>query len=203
MKKIDTSDISSKQPFITVRDLIDTGIFTALIFLICILIMPIGFIPVLMPFYCVFIPLASGIPWMLFSVRVKHFGPVLLMSVLLGILLFITGMGMWPVPVAAAGGFMAELIRRRRNFTSLRWHCAGHAVFSIWCFGSFIPLIFTPDSWSEASAAYGPEFIESVKSVAQLWMAPVLIVACVVSGWAGGLAGSKMLKIHFLRAGIV
>lgn len=203
MEKNNSFDVGVKRPQITVRDLIDTGVFTALIFLICMLIMPIGFIPILMPLYCVLIPWAAGIPWMVFSVRVKHFGPVLLMSLLLGILLFVTGMGLWPVPVAAAGGIGAELLRRRRNYTSLGWHCAAHAVFSIWCFGSFIPLIFFPELWAQDNIAYGVEFIESVKSVTRVWMTPVLITLCIVFGWAGGYLGGRMLKKHFRRAGVV
>lgn len=75
------------------KDLINVGIFTAIATVIMMLIMPIGFIPILMPLYCVFIPLICGIPWMLFITKVDKFGLIFIMSILLGLILMLTGMG--------------------------------------------------------------------------------------------------------------
>lgn len=37
---------------------------------------------------------------------------------------------------------------------------------------------------------------------ANSWLIPLLIVACVVCGWIGGVFGKSLLKKHFEKAGI-
>ena len=127
------------------RDLITVGLFTAIIVVITMIVMVIGFIPVLLPLYCVFIPLLSGIPFMLFLSRVRKFGMIMLMSILLALFLLLTGMGWYTFPLVLITGGLSELIVRAGHYRSLTLDIAAYAVFSIWCFGSYIPLIFMAD----------------------------------------------------------
>jgi energy-coupling factor transport system substrate-specific component len=185
------------------RDLITVGLFTAIIVVITMIVMVIGFIPVLLPLYCVFITLPSGIPFMLFLSRVRKFGMIMLMSILLALFLLLTGMGWYTFPLVLITGGLSELIVRAGHYRSLTLDIAAYAVFSIWCFGSYIPLIFMADRFWEENAVYGSEYIETAKGLFQLWMAPTLIFMCVFFGWVGGMIGGRMLKKHFIRAGIV
>ena len=185
------------------KDLINVGIFTAIIFIITMLVMPIGFIPVLMPLYCVIIPLVAGIPWMLFVSKVRHFGLILIMSLLLGVCLMLTGMGWYAMPVCLISGLISELIVKKGDYKSAKLDMFAHGFFCIWLFGSYIPLIFMADEYWATNADYGEEFITSAKNLFQLWMAPVLIVCCIVFGIIGGWLGLKMMKKHFVKAGIV
>ena len=182
------------------RDLINIGIFTAIIFIITMAVMPIGFIPVLMPLYCVIIPVVGGIPWMLFATKVKKLGMVFIMSMLLGLLLMLSGMGWYALPVCAVSGIITELILKLGAYKSKKHTVIAHGVFCTWLFGSYIPLIFMADTYWQQNADYGEEFISSAKSIFQIWTAPVLIALCVAFGILGGLLG---LKKHFAKAGIV
>lgn len=185
------------------EDLINIGIFAAVIATITLLISPIGFIPYLMPLYCVFIPLLSGIPFMLFMTRVRKFGMITIMSILMALFLFLTGMGLYTLPLVLVTGTVADVMVKLGHYRSLRLSIAACAVFSLWCFGSFIPLIFMPDTFWADNPEYGEEFINSARGVFQKWMAPVLMLSCLVFGAMGGLAGSRVLKKHFLRSGML
>lgn len=185
------------------RDLINIGIFTAIIAIIMMAVMPIGFIPILMPFYCVFIPLIGGIPWMLFVTKTKKFGMILIMSILLSIILMLTGMGWYALPVSIISGLIAELIVRKSNYTSAKMDIIACGFFSIWVFGSFVPLIFMADAYWKNASSYGEDFVNTAKSIFQVYMAPVLIICCIVFGMLGGFIGTKIMKKHFVKAGIV
>lgn len=185
------------------KDLINVGVFTAIIAVIMMIIMPIGFIPVLMPLYCVLIPLICGIPWMLFITKVDKFGMILIMSTLLGLILMLTGMGWYPIPIAMISGLVAEFIVRKGNYKNLKLDVLAYGFFSIWCFGSFVPLIFLADQYWTDSANYGEEFISSAKNIFQLWTAPVLVLCCFVFGLLGGWIGVKIMKKHFVKAELV
>lgn len=184
-------------------DLINIGVFTAIMAVITLIVIPIGFLPVLMPLYCVFIPLFSGIPFMLFVTRVKKFGMITIMSILMALFLLCTGMGWYTLPLALITGFIADGLVKAGNYSSLKLSIAACSVFSLWCFGSYIPLIFMADQFWAENAQYGEEFINDSKDIFRLWMAPALIACCLVFGALGGVIGGRVLKKHFIRSGIL
>ena len=57
----------------------------------------IGFIPIFIPLISVMVLLVGGIPMMLFFSKIKKFGMLTISSVLIGILMLVTGMGYWCV----------------------------------------------------------------------------------------------------------
>jgi energy-coupling factor transport system substrate-specific component len=97
-----TSSINSKNR-INAKDLINVGIFAVLYGVVCMAVSMLGFIPVFIPLLAVLIPFFGGIPYMLFLTRVKKFGMIWIMAVIMGILmalcvfslacLVLTGMG--------------------------------------------------------------------------------------------------------------
>jgi len=193
---------TNEQKRITGRDLLNVGIFTALVAVVMFAVMPIGFIPFLLPAYCVLMPLLAGIPWMLFITKVHTFGLILVMGIIMGLLLMFSGMGWYAMPVVIVVGLIAELLVKAGGYKSAKLSIVAYGVFSIWVFGSFIPLIFMADAyWAESP--YSSEYIETVKNMFQLWTAPALIACCFAFGVLGGLLGKKIMKKHFAKAGIV
>lgn len=185
------------------KDLINIGIFTAIIVVVMFVVMPIGFIPVLLPLYCVFMPLLAGIPFMLFLTKVKKFGMILIMGILFGIVLMFTGMGWYALPITVVSSLIAELLVKKGGYKNKTLGVAAHGIFSVWVFGSFIPLIFMADEYWAQNADFGAEYIEQMKNIFQLWTAPALIICCIVFGVIGALLGTKIMKKHFVKAGIV
>ncbi len=63
------------------KDLINIGLFTVLYFVLgCCVAIPIGFVPIFLPVLGSLWTLVTGIPFMLFAVRVKKFGMVTIMA---------------------------------------------------------------------------------------------------------------------------
>ena len=95
------------------KDLINIGLFTVLYFVLgCCVAIPIGFVPIFLPILGALWTLITGIPVMLFAVRVKKFGMVTIMAVLSGLLMGLTGMGFWGILTGAVFGLLGDLIMK-------------------------------------------------------------------------------------------
>ncbi len=116
------------------------------------------------------------------------------MSILLGLLLLFTGMGIWSLPVCVLGGVISEIIRKKGNYTSLTSHVIAHGFFSLWVFGSFIPLIFFADSYWSEHQEYGSEFIADTQFFTMFGIAPCLIASCIIFGILGGFVAKALVK---------
>ena len=93
------------------KDLINLGLFTVLYFVLgCCVAIPISFVPIFLPILGTLWTLITGIPFMLFLTRVKKFGMVTLMAILSGLLMGLTGMGYWGVPLGLVFGLLGDLI---------------------------------------------------------------------------------------------
>lgn len=54
------------------KDLMNIGIFSAIIFIIAMAIGMLGFIPIFIPLLSIIVPLVGGIPYMLYLTRAKN-----------------------------------------------------------------------------------------------------------------------------------
>ncbi len=185
------------------KDLINIGIFSAIYFIIIFAIAMLGYIPIFMPLICVIGPLIGGIPFMLFLTKVKKFGMILIMSLIMGILMLLTGMGYYSIIVGAISGFIAEMIYKSGKYQSAGKAVLTHGVFSIWMWGNFIPLFTNSEKYFSTRQDFGQEYIDALTSLLPPWMFPTLLAACFVCGIIGGLIGKSVMKKHFIKAGIV
>lgn len=184
------------------KDLINVGIFTAIYCLASIGVFMLGFIPVFLPLYTVFIPLISGIVFMLFLTKVKKFGMILIMSILLGILMILTGMSFYALIVGSITGLISELIYKSGQYKSAKKAVLTNAVFSIWVWSNYLPLFFSPEAYF-STRSFSEEYVQAIGRLLPIWMCPLLLVSCFVFGLLGGLLGRAILKKHFAKAGIV
>ena len=181
------------------KDLINLGLFTVLYFVIgCCVAIPIGFIPIFLPVLGSLWSLITGIPFMLFLTRVKKFGMVTIMGVLSGLLMGLTGMGFWGVPMGLIFGLLGDLILKCAKKSIL-----GYAVFSLWMVGTYIPMYFmVEDSWASFAASFGEEYADRVMAVMPMWSIILVVAGIFVFAILGGLLGKTLLKKHFAKAGI-
>ena len=194
------STISNKR--LQGKDLINVGVFTAMYLVIVFAVALLGYIPILMPLLCVLVPIVGGIPFMLFLTKVKKFGMIWIMSVIMGILMLLTGMGFYSILVGAVSGLIAELIYKSGDYRSASKAVLTSGVFSIWVWGNFIPLFLNIDAYFSTRQGYGQEYIDALTRLMPPWMCPVLLIAAFISGLIGGLLGKAALKKHFQKAGI-
>ena len=185
------------------KDLINVGIFTAIYFVVIMALAMLGFIPIFMPTFSVLMPLFGGIVFMLFLTKVKKFGMVLIMSILMGILMWLMGMSYYALIVGTISGLIAEWMLKSGKYRSARKAVLAHAFFSLWVWSNYIPLFFFAEKYWSTRQNFGQEYIEALTKLMPVWMCPVHFVLCFVFGIIGGLLGRKILKKHFAKAGIV
>ena len=147
--------------------------------------------------------LITGIPFMLFLTRVKKFGMVTIMGVLSGLLMGLTGMGFWGVPMGLIFGLLGDLILKSGDYKSAKKSILGYAVFSLWMVGTYIPMYFmVEDSWASFAASFGEEYADRVMAVMPMWSIILVVAGIFVFAILGGLLGKTLLKKHFAKAGI-
>ena len=187
------------------KDLINIGLFTVLYFVLgCCVAIPIGFVPIFLPILGALWTLITGIPFMLFAVRVKKFGMVTIMAILSGILMGLTGMDFWGILTGAVFGLLGDLIMRSGEYKSAKKTLLGYGVFSLWMIGTYIPMYFLIErSREHFAASFGDEYADRVMSVMPMWSLVLVTAGIFLCALLGGLIGKALLKKHFAKAGIV
>ncbi|MBR1392253.1 MAG: MptD family putative ECF transporter S component [Ruminococcus sp.] len=184
------------------KDLINIGIFSAIYFVIVFIVAMLGFIPIFLPLLAVLVPILGGIPFMLFLTRVNKFGMIWIMSVIMGLLMLLTGMSWPPLAVSVVSGLLAELVYKSGNYKSSFKAVLTSGVFSLWIAANYLPLFFAADKYWSTRQNFGQDYIDTVTKLMPKWMCPVMFVAAFVCGIIGGLLGKFLLKKHFEKAGI-
>ncbi|MGO5064164.1 Trep_Strep domain-containing protein [Clostridium sporogenes] len=187
------------------KDLINIGIFTALYFIIgCAVAIPIGFVPIFLPILGSLWTFITGIPFMIFSTKVKKFGMVTIMGILSGLLMGLTGMGFWGVPMGAIFGLLGDLIMKSGKYKNVKKNILGYSTFSLWMIGTYIPMYFMVDqAFADFASSFGEEYATRVIAVMPMWSLILVIAGIFVFAILGGLFGKAILKKHFEKAGIV
>ena len=176
------------------KDLINLGLFTVLYFVIgCCVAIPVGFVPIFLPILGALWSLITGIPFMLFLTRI-----------LSGLLMGLTGMGFWGVPMGVIFGLLGDMILKSGGYKSAKKSLIGYAVFSLWMVGTYIPMYFmVEDSRASFAASFGEEYADRVMAVMPMWSIILVIAGIFIFAILGGLLGKALLKKHFAKAGIV
>ena len=118
------------------KDFISIGIFTAIWFVVEFAFGMLGYIhPYIVASYVVMLPLAGAIPMMLFYTKVEKFGMLTIMSILIAIIMFVTGMGYLGAPITIASGLIADLIAKSGNYKKFSRTVLSYGIFCLWICG--------------------------------------------------------------------
>lgn len=190
---------------LTVKDLINVGVFSALYLVLFFVSSFIGYIPIFMVLLPVTCAIIVGIPFMLFLSKVHTFGMVTIMSVIMGLFELLMGRP-WPVLIiAVAAGMVTDLLLKTKDYKSVKMAVIGSGVFSTWMMGMTLPMFFgyREPYFESMRAGYGDAYADTLYKITPDWLFYVLILLCVVGGILGGLLGAAVLKKHFKKAGMV
>ena len=125
------------------------------------------------------------------------------MGILSGLLMGLTCMGFWCVPMGVIFGLLGDLILKSGGYKSAKKSLIGYAVFSLWMVGTYIPMYFmVEDSWASFAASFGEEYADRVMAVMPMWSIILVIAGIFIFAILGGLLGKALLKKHFAKAGI-
>ena len=185
------------------KDLINIGIYAAIYCVIMTAVAMLGFIPIMMPILCVLVPLLGGIPYMLFVTKVEKPEMIHIYAMIVGLFLWITGMGYWPFIFGVVFGFVADKIVQSGNYKSSSKAILSNAVFSLVIFGNFVPLLINAEEYFKTRQSFGEDYITSLIAImGHSWLVPALLAATIIFGLLGGVLGKAVLKKHFEKAGI-
>lgn len=189
---------------LNIKDLINTGLFTAIYFVVFFATGMLGYIPVFMVLLPFLVAFVGGIPFMLYMTKIRKFGMISITGIIVTLLMFATGHG-WPILLTGLGfPFLADLIFRSGNYSSWKKTMLSYNVFSLWIIGAMLPMWIMRDSYfTMMRQGYGDEYTDAVMKIMSGWMLAALPLLSILGAIAGAYFGRSMLKKHFKRAGIV
>lgn len=191
---------------LTAKDFITVGIFTAILFVVEFACGMLGYIhPYIVASYVVMIPLVGSIPMMLFYTKVKKLGMISIMSVLMAIIMFVTGMGYLGAPLIILSGVVADLIAKSGGYKSFKKTVLSHGVFCLWICANYFPVVITAQSYRQGlvEAGYSAEYCDYLFRAINTKTIAFLLILCFVFGCIGAFIGKAVVKKHFEKAGIV
>lgn len=132
------------------RDFITIGIFTAILWVVQMVIMYLGFLsPFIVAGYAVLIPIVTGIPMMLYYARIEKFGMLTITSVIVAILLFIFGRAFLAHLFVLAQECLL-FVAKSGKYKSWKKNVISCGVFNLWVSASYLPLVLTADSYKQS-----------------------------------------------------
>ncbi|WP_342757388.1 MptD family putative ECF transporter S component [Kineothrix sedimenti] len=197
--------ITHQNKNLTVRDLVTTGIFCAVFLVLMMLgaglLAPNPVLTFLMP--CA-VALLTGPAYMLLIAKVPKHGPVIILGVVIGLLMFVTGMyWMWSIALVLLG-IVADFIAGAGRFRNITLNIVSFVIFSLNPMGSYLMLWINRDSYFSYMVGKGTEqsYVDTMGATAQNWMLPAMIVSIIVTGLISAIAGKILLRKQFEKAGM-
>lgn len=193
---------------LTVPDLVSIGVFTALYFVLVtiatfasVAIFP-GFNNVVLPAFCALI---SGCVYTLLVVKLQKFGGISVMGIVMGLFFMISGHFIISFAANIVMGIVADCVAKVGKYKSKKWIILSYVLFSYGLFGPVIPMWFMKDAYVANLVARGKDAVYIAELFANINMVTFVlaVVATLVCALVGGWFGMKMIKKHFVKAGIV
>lgn len=190
---------------LSVKDLVTTGIFTALLFVFT---LAGGMFFATNPVLTFYMPAGSallcGPIYLLMVAKVQKRWSVSIMGIIIGILWFVTGMH-W----AFALGYMimaivADFVAGSGQYKSKKVNSLSYILFSLGGTGSYLVFFADPDGWAQTMLGNGTEqsYIDTMQATANAEIMIAMFAALLVTATISALVGNRMLKKQFEKAGI-
>lgn len=194
-----------KEKKLNIRDLVNIGLFSILIFITTFIGGMIGFIPTLIPLTTFVAGIASGPVYMLYFTKIKKTGMLFITTIILCLTFMATGHGIWILITGVIGGVLGELILKKGGYKNVKNARTAFLIQSIYTLGNWLPVYFARDSYIKQmlDMGYGEEFTKKMMSVLPEWSLIPLILLGMLGTYIGCTIGIKILKKHFEREGVV
>lgn len=193
---------------LNIPDLISIGVFTAIYFVLVTIatfasaaIIP-GFSNVILPAAAALI---SGCVYMLMAAKLQKFGGITVMGLVMGLFFFVSGHFVLSFAANIVCGIAADLVARAGKYKSKKGLLLSYIIFSYGLTGPVLPLWFMKSAYVANLEGRGKDaaYIDALFANINMTTFVICLVAILVCAVLGGLFGQKMLKKHFVKAGIV
>lgn len=190
---------------LTVKDLVTTGIFSAL-FLVFALVGGIFFAP--NPVLTFYMPIGSallcGPVYLLLLAKVPKRGAATILGVMLCVVWFVTGMH-WAMALGyLVMGIAADITAGAGGYKSRKINSLSYMLLSLGGTASYIVFFADPDTWAATMLGNGTEqsYIDTMRSTGSTWITLIMLAGTVIAAAVSAYVGCKMLKKQFEKAGI-
>lgn len=189
---------------LSVKDLINVGLFSVIYFIMFTISGILGYIPICVVILPLIAGILGGIPFVLFTIKEQKFGAVTLMGVIDGLFTFLVGQTWLSVVFGLVFGLLADLIMRSGQYKSWTKNMLGYSVFTLWTVGTMLPMWIMRETFFAGYRENGgtDAYINAVMKLTPNYMILVVIVLALVGGMLGACLGRSVLKKHFEKAGI-
>ena len=194
------------QKGLSVKDLVTTGIFTALMIVFTMLGgMFFAANPVLtfyMPMGCA---LLCGPVYLLLVAKVHKRWSITILGIILGFVFFVTGMH-WSMALGNIGmGIIADTVAGLGTYTNKKLNAVSYMLFMLSNTFTYLIFVIDRDRWIHAMLKKGTDasYIETMNTSAASWMPVVIVGGTLLVAAFSAWVGSKMLKKQFEKAGVV
>lgn len=195
----------AQQKGLSVKDLMITGVFSAIIF-VCIMLSggPFAAIPTLTFYFPVGSALLAGPVFLLMTAKAPKRGPITIAGFLAAVFTFATGMHWAMVLGYVVGGILADLVAGTKDYGSKKMNVVAYIVFCIGGTGSYLAYFINPQIWMGGMLEKGTpqEYLDAMSSATHWWVLVTMLAGTVLVALLSGFVGSKLLKKQFEKAGI-
>ena len=188
------SAMQSDKKGLTARDLVTCGVFIALYF-VFMMVGSMLFAPN---------PVLTGPVYLLLVAKVPKHGPIVILGVVEGLIMFVTGMyWLWSVALVVLG-VAADLVAGAGAFRNKGLNLASFLVFSLNPMGSYLMLWIDPSGYASYLTGKGTEqsYMDTMLATGADWVLPAMVALTLACALASGLVGRRLLKKQFEKAGV-
>lgn len=190
---------------LSVKDLVTTGIFTALVF---VFILIGGMFFATNPVLTFFMPAGSGLlagpAFLLMISKVQKRWSLSIMGVVIGILWFVTGMHWAFVLGYLLMAIVADFVAGAGKYRSKKLNSLAYILFSLGSTGTYILFFVDPNGWAQTMLGNGTEqsYIDTMQATANTGILVAMFAAVLITSAISAFVGCKLLKKQFEKAGI-
>ena len=190
---------------LSVKDLVTTGIFTALVF---VFILIGGMFFATNPVLTFFMPAGSGLlagpAFLLMIAKVQKRWSLSIMGVVIGILWFVTGMHWAFVLGYLIMAIVADFVAGAGKYRSKKLNSLAYILFSLGSTGTYILFFVDPNGWAQTMLGNGTEqsYIDTMQATANTGILVAMFPAVLITSAISAFVGCKLLKKQFEKAAI-
>lgn len=189
----------------TAHKVVYTGVFTAVYYVVFFVIGMLGFFgPQFMLVSAPLTFLIEGTVIVLLLSKVRSFGALTTLGIIVGIGMVLTGHPWTVLGVIALTATAGDLVAKAGDYRSPRCTIMAFAIFQLWYIGPLLPVFYAADAFFAGIAeSMGDAYADHMREIFTPQMLILLLLITFVLSLIGGWIGTKLLAGHFHKAGLV
>jgi energy-coupling factor transport system substrate-specific component len=210
VKKVKGKNFKSTglKPNLQIKDLIVVGVLAAVFAVVYFVFgMTLGPIPITFMFLTTVAAIPGGIIVMLLLAKVPKTGVIAINGILFSLVLLMTGHWWIMIVLTILGAVIADLFYSLGDKKSFVRMATSYTIYMLlFAIGAYSPMILFPEAYFESMGGSSGPYATYFPQVLALLRGPAMFLipgGTVIGSVIGAYLGRKLLKKHFIAAGIV